>query len=328
MLFFAVLSLLIWTYILLGRGAFWQVERFVIPAQELKRPGPRVVAVIPARNEAEVIARSIRSLLLQEYDPPLHVVLVDDASEDGTPALAIQAAEQLGFSDRLTVLEGAPLIPGWTGKLWALSQGAEHALASKPDYLLFTDADILHARDSLQRLAAVAQAKNCDLASVMVRLACQSFAEKALIPAFVFFFLELYPPTWVDSRKARTAGAPRGCILLRPQALARIGGLAAIRQQVIDDCALARAIKRSGGQIWLGLTSDTVSIRSYGSFSEIGQMISRTAFSQLSHSAWLLLATVIGLLVTYVIPIWVLLSSYWLTVVCGAAAWLLMTICY
>lgn len=287
-----------------------------------------VVAIVPARNEAAVIGRAVQSLLQQQLDPKLHIIVIDDASEDETSAAALSAAGDMGESENLTVLQGQPLISGWTGKLWALSQGVEQALALHPDYLLFTDADIVHAQDSVEALVNFAQSNGCDLASLMVKLACESFAEKALIPAFVFFFLQLYPPAWTNSRQRKTAGAAGGCILIRAQALTRIGGLAAIRHAVIDDCTLAKAVKRSGGQIWLGLTGRTYSIRSYGSFSEIGQMISRTAFSQLNHSALLLLGTVIAMTITYVVPVAALLSGKPPSMVVGGAAWILMTACY
>ncbi len=245
--------------------------------------GKRIIAVIPARDEADVIARAVQSLQLQSYEPPLLVVLVDDSSSDGTADVAIEAAREIGQSHRLSVTPGKPLAPDWTGKLWALSQGVDQALALEPDYLLFTDADIVHGANSVSNLAAIADAQPYDLASFMVKLHCESFAEKALIPAFVFFFLQLYPPAWISSPDTKTAGAAGGWILIRPEALARIGGLAAIRNTAIDDCALAKAVKQSGGNVWMGLTSTTKSIRSYRTFSEIGRMISRTAFTQLNH---------------------------------------------
>ncbi len=291
-------------------------------------PKKRIVAVVPARDEAKTIAEAVQSLLGQDFEPRLEVILVDDGSTDGTTAVARAAAEWIGQGQRLTVLSGQPLAPGWTGKLWALSQGVEQALTLDPDYILFTDADIRHERQSVRRLVAIAENDSCDLASFMVKLACESFAEKALIPAFVFFFLQLYPPAWIASSRMGTAGAAGGCVLIRPQALARMGGLQAIRGAVIDDCTLARAVKRCGGRLWMGLTDDAHSIRSYGSFGEIGRMISRTAFSQLNHSNLLLLGTIAGLLVTYLVPPLSLLTGKPIPMILGVTAWLLMTVCY
>jgi hopene-associated glycosyltransferase HpnB len=275
-----------------------------------------------------VIGASIESLLNQDFEPGLKVIVVNDDSTDETGSVARIAGERTGQAQRLTILAGKPLAPGWTGKLWALSQGVEHALSLNPDYLLFTDADIKHERRSVRRLVEIAESDGCDLASFMVKLACRSFAEKALIPAFVFFFLQLYPPAWIASSERRTAGAAGGCALIRPEALARIGGLQAIRGAVIDDCALARAVKRSGGRLWMGLTEETQSIRSYGSFEEIGRMISRTAFSQLNHSSLLLLATLVGLLVTYLVPPLSLLTGRPVPMLVGLTTWLIMTLCY
>ena len=318
----AGLSLLTWLYLFFGRGGFWRISRNLISGVPAGPETLRVVAVVPARNEADVIAESVASLFDQDY-PSLQLILVDDASADGTAAVAAEAAQKLGQSHRLTILTGKPLMPGWTGKLWALSQGVEHAVRSSPDYLLFTDADIRHSRGNVRELVNMAQAANCDLASFMVRLANTSFAERALIPAFVFFFLQLYPPAWTASQKRKTAGAAGGCILIRPEALARIGGLSAIRNAIIDDCALARAVKQNG-KVWMGLTSETCSIRSYGSFGQIGEMISRTAFNQLNHSTLLLIGTVFGLLVTYIIPPLAVFAGARPSVILGALAWILI----
>ncbi len=328
MIFLSTLSLTIWVYILLGRGFFWRVREKESHNADSTKTRAFVAAIVPARNEAAVIGRGVQSLLQQQLDPKLQLIVVDDASEDGTSAAALSAASEICESERLTVLKGEPLTAGWTGKLWALSQGVEHALTLHPDYLLFTDADIVHGQGSVKDLVSCAQSNGCDLASLMVKLACESFAEKALIPAFVFFFLQLYPPAWTSSRRRKTAGAAGGCILIRPEALARIGGLAAIGHAVIDDCTLAKAVKRSGGHIWMGLTARAYSIRSYGTFSEIGQMISRTAFSQLNHSALLLVGTVSAMAITYVLPVVALLTGKPLLMAVGGAAWMLMAASY
>jgi hopene-associated glycosyltransferase HpnB len=288
---------------------------------------PLVAAVVPARDEADVIAPSITSLL-QQQGSRVHVILIDDSSSDGTASVAIAAAESAKHSDRLSVIPGLPLPAGWSGKLWAVHQGVEKAMSLNPGFILLTDADIVHAPDNLQRLLAKAQSGNYDLVSIMVKLHCQSFAERALIPAFVFFFLMLYPPSWITNPRRKAAGAAGGCILLRPDALARAGGIAAIRHEIIDDCALAARVKSSGGKIWLGLTQDTHSIRPYPSFAAIGRMISRAAFNQLRHSTLLLLGAILGLAVTYLAPPALLLSRHLVPALLGAAAWLLMSICF
>lgn len=313
----AAVPLLIWIYLLAGRGGFWRVSKHLASAG-LKSSSKHVVAVIPARNEAAVIGRSLRSLLQQD----VHIVVIDDGSTDGTAEIAMAAGRNV------TVLQGRSLSPGWTGKLWALSQGIAHAETLTPDYLLLTDADIQHGPNSLAKLVGIAEAQDCDLVSYMAKLSCETPAEKALIPAFVFFFLTLYPPEWIASKRRKTAGAAGGCILLRPAALRRIGGLATLRGEIIDDCALARAVKRSGGRIWMGLTTSTESIRSYGSFAEIDRMISRTAFSQLRHSPLLLIGTIAALFFTYFLPPLLLLTGRTILTVLGASAWLLMGIAY
>ncbi|MDR7921771.1 glycosyltransferase [Thermosynechococcus sp. PP45] len=291
------LSLVIWLVLLLFWGQFWR------PDQRLQggdlRAWPRVVVVIPARNEAAVIGTSVRSLLEQDYAGTLHLILVDDQSNDGTGDIARQTALELGKGDRLTVIEGTPLPSGWSGKLWALSQGIEAARAFDPDYLLLTDADIAHDRQNLRQLVAHARQQNCALVSLMVKLRCQSIWEKLLIPAFVFFFAKLYPFRWVNDPQRSTAAAAGGCILIDPLALDKIGGIACIRDALIDDCSLAAAVKRAGYRIWLGLTPTTVSLRAYNTLSSIWQMVARTAYTQLSYSPLLLVGTVIGMTLVY-----------------------------
>jgi hopene-associated glycosyltransferase HpnB len=321
----AALPLLIWLYLALFRGGFWR-PRLLPPAAIGARV--RVAAIVPARNEAEHIGRAVQSLLGQRFQGELRVVLIDDGCTEGTALAARAAAEAAGASERLRVLPGAPLPPGWTGKLWAMAQGVQAAAAVQPDYLLFTDADIAHAPDSVAALVSQAVSTGRDLVSVMVRLSCATWAERSLIPAFVFFFFKLYPPRWIGAAAARTAGAAGGCLLVRPAALERAGGLAAIRGRIIDDCALAGLLKRAGGSLWLGLSDTTRSLRVYGRFGEIGAMISRTAFHQLRHN-WLLLAgSLAGLLVTYVAPVLLLLTGEPLCMAFGAAAWAVMTLCY
>jgi hopene-associated glycosyltransferase HpnB len=204
----------------------------------------------------------------------------------------------------------------------------QHARSLSPDYLLFTDADIVHAPNNVAELVARAEAGGLDLVSLMVKLRCRSFAETLLIPAFVFFFFMLYPPSWVARHDRKTAAAAGGCILIRPSALDRIGGIASIRSAIIDDCALARAVKRTGGRIWLGLTDETRSIRAYGGFSEVRAMISRTAFAQLHHSTLLLLGTILGMAVIYLAPPLLIFTHNSFAAFLGLAAWVLMTLAY
>jgi hopene-associated glycosyltransferase HpnB len=328
----AALSLCIWLYLLSARGGFWRVARQLAPpdarSSPATAPAARVVAIIPARNEAAVIGDAVQSLLQQQHAGSIHLIVVDDGSTDATQQAALNAATAIARSDNLSVLTGAPLPAGWSGKVWAMSQGVAAAATLRPDYLLFTDADIHHDSDSVAALIALATKRRLDLASYMVQLHMATVAERWLIPAFVFFFLKLYPPAWVAAPDRATAGAAGGCMLVRPEALARAGGIESLRSQIIDDCALARAIKRSGGAIWLGLTRSARSTRPYGSWAEIGRMIARTAFNQLQHSYLLLAATLIGLLLTYLLPPLLLLSGHAPSVALGAAAWLLMGVAY
>lgn len=326
---FAIISLFIWIVLTFFRGTFWHLSLFDDDQALHQTPEkwPRVVAVVPARNEAETIGRTIASVAGQEYGGYFRVFVVDDHSEDGTEALARQAA-QGGGSGRVTVLSAATLEDGWTGKLWALQQGVAEGRAQEPEYFWFTDADIVHAPDTLERLVSRAERRRLGLVSLMVRLQARSFAERLLIPPFLYFFLKLYPPRWIADRRSRVAGAAGGCILLRRATLERIGGLVAVRGEVIDDCALARAVKRSGGEIWMGLTRKSVSLRSYKTFGEIRDLVARTAFTQLRYSAALLVATVAAMLLTYVTPVMFCFMSRPLLWRTSLAAWVLMTLTY
>ena len=312
----ALLSLIIWLLLLFARGAFWRVSTLQASAGMQPITRCRVVAILPARDEADVIASSIASLQNQHFDGDLEIVVVDDNSSDGTGEVARASGA--------TVLKGFPLPLGWTGKLWAMQQGVIAAKRLQADYYLFTDADIRHHPKNIAELVGIAQTRNLDLASHMVKLHCTTWAEKLTIPAFVFFFFKLYPPRWVESRVFKTAGAAGGCILIRPTMLESIGGLTSIRGEVIDDCSLARAVKRSGGRLWLGLSPSTESIRPYDGLLHIGRMISRSAFRQLNHSGLLLTGSVLGLIITYLIPPALAFIGSYLAV----AAWFLMMICF
>jgi hopene-associated glycosyltransferase HpnB len=315
----------VWVYLLAFRGRFWLMRdadsqplvdaRGSIPGRDRKGvvANTRVTAVVPARNEEPVVGRSLLSLSRQEFAGDLQIVVVDDDSEDATAEVALRYA---------TVIRGAPLLDGWTGKIWAVSQGIAHSGA--PDYLLLTDADVVHAPGNLAGLVARAEREGYDMVSYMAELRCQSLAERALIPAFVFFFFLLYPPAWVRDPRRATAGAAGGCILIRREMLDRIGGIAAIRGELIDDCALARAVKRAEGRVWLGLSRSVESIREYGTFGEVARMISRTAFTQLRYSAAIMTGTVAGLAFVYLLPPALALTGN----LYGAAAWLMMSIAY
>ncbi len=322
-----LLCVMIWLGLLLSRGRFWMVQRLGAEVAPLAETG-LIAIVIPARNEADVIGSAMGSLLRQSCAGSMHIFLVDDSSSDRTAAAAREAAVRSARADALTVINGQPLPPGWSGKLWAMQQGIEQALRLQPKFLLLTDADIQHSPENVATLVAIAESGDYDLASFMVKLHCRSLAEKVLIPAFVFFFFLLYPPEWIRDPRRKTAGAAGGCMLIRPAALARAGGIAAIRHEIIDDCALAAAVKHSGGKIWLGVTQETRSLRAYGSVSEIERMIARTAFNQLRHSTWRLAAALAGLLLTYVLPVGLLFSGAPALVALGAAAYLLMMIAY
>lgn len=280
--------------------------------------------MVPARDEADVVGRAIGSLAAQRAPGYFHIVLVDDHSSDGTAEIAAAAAS----GELLTVVSASPLPDGWMGKLWAVNEGVRHASTLRPDYLLLTDADIVHAPDTIDNLVARAQSEKYDLVSYMATLACETPAERALVPAFVFFFFLLYPPAWIRNTRRATAGAAGGCMLIRFAMLEKIGGSAAIRGELIDDCALARAVKRAGGRVWLGLGENTHSIRPYRTFAEVGRMISRSAFTQLHHSSLLLVGTVAGLLLTYFAPPVLTVFAPQPARGMAAIAWLLMSICY
>ncbi|MBV8143517.1 MAG: glycosyltransferase [Gammaproteobacteria bacterium] len=323
----ATVPLIIWLYILTGRGRFWWPAAERVAATQ--RVAPRdVVVVIPARNEAAVIATAVDSLMRQSFNGRIHVIVVDDGSTDNTAAAARAAAESAGASDRLTLLRGTALPGGWTGKLWALSQGVSASAKLRPDYLLFSDADIRHAPDSVASLVAEADTRELDLLSYMVKLSVATLAERLLIPAFVFFFFMLYPPRWAADPKRSAAAAAGGCLLIRPPALARAGGLEGIRSNIIDDCALARAVKESGGRIALHLSENNSSLRRYASAGEIGAMISRTAFAQLRHSYLVLAATLVALFMTYLLPVALLVTPDRWAAALGLLALLLMSLCY
>jgi hopene-associated glycosyltransferase HpnB len=324
----AAASLAVWVYLIAAHGGFWRAaERDDRGQPAPPETWPAVVAVIPARDEADTIGRTVGSLLAQDYPGRLGLVVVDDQSADATAGIAAQAAAAAQAADRLTVLSGQPRPAGWSGKVWAMHQGAACLAGAPPRYVLFTDADIAYDRDALRRLVARAEANRLVLTSLMVKLNCESLAERAFIPAFVFFFQMLYPFRLVNRPGHRMAGAAGGCMLVRHDALQAAGGLAAIRGALIDDCALGRNLK-AVGPIWLGLTLRVRSLRLYPRLHEIRCMVARTAYDQLRYSPLLLAATVAGLALTYLAPpLLALLAGGWAQLF-GAVAWGLMALAF
>jgi hopene-associated glycosyltransferase HpnB len=321
------IALAVWLYLVFARGAFWRCNERDDGIQA--RPPavwPRVAAVVPARNEADHISDSIGSLLGQDYRGAWTIILVDDDSDDGTAATARRTARG---DARLQVVTSRGLPAGWTGKLWALKQGiaAATALRESPDYLLLTDADIVHAPDSVSRLVVLAQSKRLVLTSLMVKLRCESFAERAAIPAFVFFFQMLYPFSCVNRPDSTIAAAAGGCMLVRADALREVGGIEVIHDALIDDCALARALK-ARGPIWLGLTERVRSVRTYPEFADIRRMVARSAYAQLRYSPLLLLGTIAGMTLAYLVPPFMALFGSGVTRMVGIAAWALMAVAF
>jgi hopene-associated glycosyltransferase HpnB len=328
----ALLALAVWVYLVLFRGGFWQADVRDDSVPPAPTQWPAVVAVVPARNEADMLPRSLASLLAVDYPGPFRVVLVDDNSTDGTGDIARQVAEARGAAGRLEVIHGKTLPEGWTGKLWAVSQGVEAASAaaagaSPPEYLLLTDADIAYAPDALRASVARADAGRFALVSLMARLNCQSAAERALIPAFVFFFQMLYPFRWVNNPGRSTAAAAGGFMLVRRSALEAAGGIAAIRGALIDDCALGAKLKRVA-PIWLGLTDRVSSLRPYPRFADIRAMVARSAYAELRYSPVRLVGCILGMVLVYLAPPLIALLGPWPASAIAMLAWLLMTVCF
>ena len=318
-------ALLAWAYLLCGRGMFWLArERDDVNTPIMPTSWPAVAVVVPARDEADVIARSLGSLIAQDYPGPLRIILVDDGSTDGTTAVASAAA-----ANRLEIVSGSPPPTGWTGKPWAMSQGIDRASAggTPPRYLLLTDADIAHAPDTLRTLVARAEAGDLVLTSLMAKLAMETSADRLMIPAFVFFFDMLFPFAWVNDPKRKIAAAAGGCMLVRREALERAGGIMMIRGEIIDDCALA-AIMKPQGPIWLGLTERAQSLRPYRTWRELGRMISRSAYAQLRFSPWRLVGAILGLALVYlaapILSVFATGPGRWM----GLLAWLGMAMAF
>jgi hopene-associated glycosyltransferase HpnB len=336
-----LISLLIWLYLILFRGRFWLSDQKLEALSPPLSSYPRVRAIIPARDEADVLPLSLPSLLNQDYPGDFSIVLVDDQSRDGTAKVAEEIARKLDRSAQLTILSGQALPSGWTGKLWAMKQGitytTEHCLT---DYFLFTDADIEHDRGNITALVTKAVQEHQALVSLMVALRCESFWEKFLIPAFVFFFEKLYPFPSVNNPNSKIAAAAGGCILIRRDILEKIGGIDILKNALIDDCSLAIAIKNylrthpeiPERSIWLGLSETTRSLRPYPDLATIWNMVARTAFTQLNYSSFLLLGTILGMFITYLaapvgLVIGVLLGNREIVAI-STLIWLLMALSY
>jgi hopene-associated glycosyltransferase HpnB len=311
--------------LILARGAYWHASvRDATSIAGVPGAWPAVAVVIPARNESNYIERSVTSLLRQDYRGPLTIVVVDDDSEDGTGAVATDAAAGDG---RLRVVRTTGPAAGWTGKLWAVSQGIAAAEASHPEYLMLTDADIEHMPDTVSRLVARSVNGRFVLTSLMAKLRCVSLAEKCHVPAFIYFFQMLYPFAWVSRADSSTAAAAGGCMLVRADALAKVGGIASIRGALIDDCSLAAKLK-TVGPIWLGLTNRVHSIRPYPAFADVARMVSRSAYSQLRYSLLALIATTLGMAITFVVPPILGLFASGLPRYLGLLAWAAMSLSF
>jgi hopene-associated glycosyltransferase HpnB len=324
----ACLVLAVWIYLIAFRGAFWLMrERDDVDEPSPPRAWPSVTAVIPARDEAKLLPKSLGSLLAQNYPGRFSIVLVDDQSSDGTGAIARSIAAGARFE--VGIVSGQALPAAWTGKVWAMHQGVAHAeaRADQPEYLLLTDADIEYAPDALRRLAARAMARGLVLTSIMAKLNCESLAERALIPAFVFFFRMLYPFSWVNSPAAKTAAAAGGCMLVDRRALQRAGGIGKIRSALIDDCALSVLLKTQG-PIWLGLSESVRSLRAYPRSGSIRRMVARSAYAQLRFSPFFLIATIFAMIFAYLIPASFALIGNFPANFLGLAAWALMALAY
>ena len=325
----ALIVFAVWLYLTIARGAFWLVTTRDNGPVPRPQEWPSLVAIVPARDEADCVRESISSLLQQSYPGRLSIILVDDQSRDQTVATALDISQKLASAHGFEIYRGGILRAGWTGKLWALQQGIDRVerTVQPPVYFLLTDADIVYAPGTLLSLVSRAQAEGLVLTSLMAKLRCESFAEHALLPAFVFFFRMLYPFSWVRDPKRITAAAAGGCVLVRRDALSMAGGIAAIREALIDDCALAQKLK-SCGPISLELSDRVHSIRAYPEIGDIRRMVARSAYAQLGYSPVLLIGTVIGMAAIFLAPALFALLGSGLAQIFGIASWFLMAIIF
>lgn len=337
---FAWLSLAIWISLVVFRGGFWRMNLMLPPVSARVEPAdaataPAVTVIVPARDEAEILPATFPTLLAQDYPGPLQLILVDDASTDGTGDLVRElAAAGSGRADAdgptVTVLRGDGPPPGWAGKVAAMDRAL--AACAPSTYVLFTDADIAHPPDSVRRLVAHAESGGWDLVSLMARLSTGSAAERQIVPAFVYSFFQLYPPAWILAPRRRTAAAAGGCMLVRRSRLERAGGLAPIGSARIDDVALGRLLKVTGARTWLGVTRSVRSLRPYPRVADLWDMIARSAYTQLRCNPWLLAGTVLGLALTYGVPplagVAGAAAGAWTAAVPALTAWVLMALSY
>jgi hopene-associated glycosyltransferase HpnB len=315
LLFFCILPLFIWIYLGFFRYFFWRP--IVLPSNISTQPikDLKVLAVIPARNEAEVIKKTLLSVLQQACPALKRIIVINDNSDDQTVTMINQLIKESDPLKKILLLQGKPLIAGWTGKLWAVHQGIQKisdllpASEQQDVYVWLTDADVIHHPQTLSHLLSIVQEKRVDLVSVMVKLSAKNFWEKLLIPAFIYFFQKLYPFAAVASDKSKIAAAAGGCILIRQETLEKIGGIVSIRNQLIDDCSLAKKVKNSGGKLWLGLTNTSIAARPYENLNQLWRMVTRSAYKQLDNSFILLILTCVGMVATYLLPwIFIILS--------------------
>jgi hopene-associated glycosyltransferase HpnB len=292
-----------WVYLLVGHGTFWRTD-CRLPRAAGADPGiwPSIVAVIPARDEAAMLPETLPSLLTQEYPGAFSVVLVDDGSSDGTAAAAGSLGRKPGVTAALRVIEGTPPPAGWAGKVWAMAQGV--TAAGECDYLLFTDADIAFAPGAVRELVRAAVGGDRALLSQMALLRADTGWERWIVPAFVYFFAQLYPFRRVGRPRSRTAAAAGGCMLVRRDTLAAAGGLERVSGARIDDIALARLLKGppAAARCWLGFTTDVRSHRPYPRLAGLWGMVARSAYTQLRYSPALLAGVVAGLAWLYLLP--------------------------
>lgn len=332
----AGLPLLVWLYLVFLHGGFWRKGPRLPDPPTHAGPWPPIAVLVPARNEADLIGRTVTGLLGQDYPGALRVFLIDDDSSDGTASQAVKAARACGREDALTVVVAPTLPAGWTGKLWALQAGHAAARTSfdQAEFIWLCDADIGHPPTALRRLVSFALADRRDLVSLMVLLKAEGFWGRMLVPPFVYFFRKLYPFAWAADPSRRTAAAAGGCVLLSRETFEQAGGFETIHGALIDDCALATAIKHhdGGGRIWLGLTHSSVSLRPYAGFADIWNMVARSAYTQLRYSPLLLLGTLVGLAITYLGPPITLIAGLMiadgLVAGLGGAAWALMALSF
>jgi hopene-associated glycosyltransferase HpnB len=328
----------IWGWLIVAHGRYWSARTGLPTPTGPPAQWPAVAVIVPARNESGLLPATLPSLLAQDYPGHVRVVLVDDMSTDGTSSVARSVGAN-ALRAPLDIVSGSPRPAGWAGKPWAMAQGTQHAFnqAPPPEWLLFTDADIRHSPSSLRQLVAAALSDRRDAVSLMARLHTSTAWEKLLMPAFVYFFAQLYPFSWVNRREGRTAAAAGGCLLVRAGALRAAGGVEAVAGRTIDDVALAKALKRSGQSVWLGLSGgpgapEVESLRSYPRLADIWEMVARSAYTQLRDNPLALAGTVAALSSIYLAPPLLAICGTALRrpwpALAGLAAWTAMTATY